>query len=563
MHPLVEVNVKKIGKMKIHLSLLILFWGLIAQAQDPKVSIEASSTEVSLGQQFDIVLKSTISGSGEIELPASFEVIQVYRGSNATILNGKRTQEISRYYTIRPLKEGSFTIPAVKWNISGGGVTKSNSLKINVRKPGSTSGAQNSSYTSHYVELRSSKKQVYAGEPFHIKAVAYARTDIYDQAYKPADLPDFIVRTPLHAAGTDFPIKQETKDGVLWNTKLVFEEILVPNQSGTVNIEPIQVSLGVVKDIFSIRYLNLFTNELNIKVLPLPTGAPEGFTGVIGAFEIESKNNIKDNKLNVGEVFTFSVRVSGVGNFRAVKPFELRLPDGLVLYGDPKVDNQVLETEQGFVGHIDYEYVVQIEKPGTYKFLPLDFVFFNPESKRYQTLNVSELSFKAEGEPIPQSSENPELSNNLNFTQSNSGVSWIWIVASAVLGFVAIIFTLRYFLQKNRKNAPVKKNLKTKTEARDSALKALASLNTDDAELLNQVEKIILQFFKDYTNDESQIIGVQWFDDHAISFGLTHEASLAWQDHFSSIQAMKYANLGQSSVREIKEITYRLIENMR
>ena len=50
-----------------------------------------------------------------------------------------------------------------------------------------------------------------------------------------------------------------------------------------------------------------------INVKPLPSGAPAGFTGAVGNFTVSQ--SVSSTKLNLGDALTFTINISGRGNF--------------------------------------------------------------------------------------------------------------------------------------------------------------------------------------------------------------------------------------------------------
>jgi len=104
------------------------------------------------------------------------------------------------------------------------------------------------------------------------------------------------------------------------------------------------------------------------------------------------------------------------------------------------------------------------------------------------------------------------------------------------------------------------KRRKPKVDAHKVALKSLDALASDQS-ALDQVEKIILQFFKDFTQNEQLLISEQWFESEAQNLGTSTTIYQQWREHFATIQAMKYANFGQMSNEELIEKTRELVKN--
>jgi hypothetical protein len=84
---------------------------------------------------------------------------------------------------------------------------------------------------------------------------------------------------------------------------------LFPTSSGQVRIEPAE--LTIPGESFS-RDTVLRSTPVAVNVRPLPEGAPDGFTGAVGQFEISAW--VAPEQASLNEATTLYVRVAGTGN---------------------------------------------------------------------------------------------------------------------------------------------------------------------------------------------------------------------------------------------------------
>ena len=116
-------------------------------------------------------------------------------------------------------------------------------------------------------------------------------------------------------------------------TTLTLEKVLIPRETGQFRIGPAAVELNIVTgqapsrsifdDFFSgssflrnspfsrevTRKLVVPSNELNLEVLPLPEPRPPSFTGLVGAYSIETA--AAPTEVNVGDPITLTIRIRG------------------------------------------------------------------------------------------------------------------------------------------------------------------------------------------------------------------------------------------------------------
>jgi hypothetical protein len=552
--------VKKIGNMMRIITILLCFSSVWLSAKDVNVTLQASKTELTVGEKFTVTLKSNTKGSGSIELPDGLEVLASMSGSSSQSINGKQSFEATQTYTLVANRTGSYTIPAATWKYGLGKKAKSNSLTINVK-----AGSGNSSSTpqnvpqpaangKNFAIFSANKKEVFVGEPFVISGRIYFDGHIVDaNSIKLYDNDLMIHKTDVAGNNGALNVTGEQYNGRMYESILLFEELIVPQQAGKLNFDAFSINVGYQKGFFGKAFKNLVSNQLQIMVNPLPGEAPMGFNGAIGKFTIKSSHDIQ-NTLNAGDVFTLKVRIEGSGNIHMLKPLSLNLPKGLILYGDPIVDNQVFTTKKGAHGHIDYEFIIQVQHGGAYDFLPFEFAYFNPETKTYQRLDVPKLNFTALGDEL--SFENAE---NLENTSQTSDSSWwltglLLVLASGVIGIGVV-----YFLKKNKLNTQSSKTKKPKVDARAVAMNSLETVPTKDLkETADALEKIILQYFRDLTQNDELLLDNDWFNNAKQNDLLTLEKAHAWSQHFANIQALKYAGFGGENadglVRKTREL---------
>ncbi len=550
----------------------------LAMAQDAKVTLKASKSEVAVGEQFRIILSADVNGNGDISVPREFQIISQMSGSSTKIFNGQHSFEVTRTYVVIANAKGEFTIPAATWTYNGK-TAKSNSLKIKVVEGAGTppnqqqqqyydpfgsffgtpqQQPQTPSSEKHFGMFATSKREVYVGEPVILSGKVYFDGQIVDIAdFEPYKIDLMAHKTDLRSDKVNISVGREDYGGKTYQTVPLFEDLIIPQQAGAYTFTPFSIKVGYQRGFFDRGYKLIKSNEPSITVLPLPKGVPSGFDGAVGTFKVDVKYDAKA-QMQAGDVFGITVKIEGTGNVHLLKALELNLPEGLVLYGDPKVENKVKISRKGGQGTIAYDFIVQVVKGGEFNFKPLEFAYFNPELKRYEQVNVPDLKFEATGELISEQ----KAAELAQIQEEEKVSSQVW--KSITLGLLGLLFLfgLIYFLRKNSNLFKIKTK-KRKVDAHAVALKALGALHSNDAQTLDAVEKIILQFFKDFTSNEKLLVSVVWFEQEASQHKINTEHAQLWRAHFSTIQAMKYANFGQMSSAELIGKTKELVEKTR
>jgi len=554
-------NAKKIGSMKNLLVCILLFSPVVLLSQDVRVSLSSNKSEVGVGERFNIVVSANIEGSAEINLPPEFTVIAQMSGKSSQSINGKSSLEITKTITAVASKQGNFTIPPVIWTYKSNKKVKSNTLNIKVtQSSGSTSAntvANNTTQNSsgkHFGVLVSSMKEVYVGEPFVLTGKVYFDGHILDVNSYQQYQQDLMVHKTNLVATQGLTVEPSDYGGKMYESILLFDELLVAQQHGELNFDAFSLNVIYQKGVFGSAYQMVRSNGLVIRVLPLPDGAPSGFSGGVGKFDVLAKTDAKAN-MKAGDVFTYTVRIAGLGNLHLLKPVELILPKGLILYGDPEVENSVITAKKGAHGHLEYEFIIQIQEPGAYDFTPFQFAYFNPETKQYYSSNVDNIQMEVSGVMIDDLT---------NLTQKNASVDvasspWkngIILLLTALLVGVGVF----YFLKKNR-TAPSKTAAKkNKVDAHRIALDGLLQIqNLEESQKVDALEKVIIQFFKDFTQNDELLLDADWFTVASKQYDISEDLSEAWSKHFAAIQAIKYGGFGAESAEDLVNKTKTLV----
>ena len=135
--------------------------------------------------------------------------------------------------------------------------------------------------------------------------------------------------------------------------------------------------------------ITVSSQQAAITVLPLPTaGRPPDFGGAVGSFKISA--DISSTKNTAGDPLTLRMHVNGAGNFDRVQSSMLGSDAEWKTYGTKS--NFTPGDSPGFRGEKIFEQPLVASQPGTHTIPPLAFSYFDPGTRRYETVHSSPLT---------------------------------------------------------------------------------------------------------------------------------------------------------------------------
>ena len=274
----------------------------------------------------------------------------------------------------------------------------------------------NSDFTVHAVL---SKQKAFVGEPVVVEYYLY----------------DF-----GHVRHADV-LKWPTFDG-FWKedlhltTQVAFEEVFVQNQEmrraflaryalygikpGKLDVDKLGIRGKYVSDNslspglvfgFDLRTGQHYSQDLNLELLPLPeAGRPTNFTGAVGQFSLK----MEANKLSVpaNTPLTFTMTLSGIGNFQAIDSIKLPLPTDFELYESTSQGRIVapIGTKQDLESKKTFQVIAIPRKTGRFEIPAVSWSFFNPEKSAYESLVTEPIGIEVtEGGSASDSATNSYL----------------------------------------------------------------------------------------------------------------------------------------------------------
>lgn len=159
--------------------------------------------------------------------------------------------------------------------------------------------------------------------------------------------------------------------------------ILYPLNTGTMAIEPFTIDLPETP--FQ-NGMTIFTEPLSIEVQALPENPPMSYKNAVGQFEIEVSTSITE--LTSGDTFTLSMIISGSGNFEQIVSPNVTLPEGWALFDN----DSIVEQDNLNFGRKIFEWTVIPTGEGFYEIPSIEFAFFNPQARQYETRRTTSIA---------------------------------------------------------------------------------------------------------------------------------------------------------------------------
>lgn len=407
--------------------ILLIAAGTGLFAQDISISVEAPKV-VAVGEQF-MVTWVVNSRGGDFQ-PPQFDDFYKLMGpqtsfsSSTQIINGKVSSEVknSFSYYLQATREGKFTIGQATYTEKREKIV-SDPVEIEVvrekQQAGNTQPAASGSEgdqpaavagSDMYLRILVNRTRVYRGEHIVATLKLYSKNSLSGiQDYRFPDFNSFLkedIETPQPRN-----LERENVNGEIYGTAVLQRFLLYPQRSGKIEIDPASLTVLVQEkvrsnDPFFGDFFSSFNTiprmlaslPVQIEVMDLPPGEPSSFSGTVGSVTIKSETD-KDT-LGVNDALTYRIILSGNGNIKLASAPQINISPDIEIY-EPKTISDLKSTISGTSGTKTFEYILIPRYHGSYIIPSFQFSYFDPDLKRYRTVETGEKKFfvtKSEGD---------------------------------------------------------------------------------------------------------------------------------------------------------------------
>jgi hypothetical protein len=414
-------------KLAVSLAAVLLFSGAALRAQQVEFTAAAPQM-VEAGVPFRV--EFTANAEVDEFTPPAFSGVNIIAGpstsfgQNISIVGGKATRSVTNTYTYILLidRPGTVTIPEATVRVrneehrsrpvrieavSGGTAAAEASGGDPSVSSGTQQPGQSSSLAADDLLLRMipNRTSVYKGEPIRVSFKIYTRVDlssIHNIKY-PAFNGFWSQEIPV--AGQWM---QETYNNKLYNAMVVREFLLLPQQSGTLSIDPLTMS-AVAQIVTQSRRQSLMddffgggpeileipkalsTGALQITVKDWPAGAPAGFNGAVGQFTMQGGPS--QIEIGANSAANYDLKISGTGNLPLIQAPKVDMPASFEQYTLKTTDGYNVSGAT-FSGAKEFSIPFIARAEGEYTLSPVEFTYFDPQSESYKTLRTPDYALR-------------------------------------------------------------------------------------------------------------------------------------------------------------------------
>lgn len=341
-------------------------------------------------------------GAPQVAQPSlnDLENLRVLRGPSTntsfTWRNGRSAASQQLIWTLLPSGPGTAVVPSLAVVVDGR-VFRTEPIRFEVissrggaqRPPDRGGTATGEEQADVFIRSKLERDEVWVGEPVGLTISLYSTARVSSPRW--LEQPEF-ANFWVDDVDTD-PDGERYRERVGGRVMDVYpleRHVLSSPTPGTYEIEPWVLQLQVLaarQDLFDLlgrgqrQTIVRKTEPLTLRVKPLPAGAPDGFDGAVGRFDVSAE--LDRSQARVNDAVALRLTVRGEGSLRSVDPPPLAAPPELQVY-DPKLIDSSQSTRAGIETSKTWEWILVPLAPGDIRVPEVSFPYFDPASGRYE-----------------------------------------------------------------------------------------------------------------------------------------------------------------------------------
>lgn len=494
---------------RILLSLTALLAAGAARADEASFEINTPLI-VTAGEMFRVEFVLEGKADDDSFRAPSFDGLDVLAGPTVSTgyqyqnINGTSSQKttLTITYVVMARNAGTVTIGAASIDVKGRTyTTKATPVEVvaesaDDRRDGEERAAEQGNAVRSKVaqddillRLNLSRTNVYKGEPIRASLTLYTRVGI--AGFENVKLPSFNGFWSQELPTDNYTTHRQTLDGKVYDTRIIKEYLLYPQQTGTLTIDPAEMTavaqvvvrnnnnfdpfFGSGADVYNVQR-KLSTGRTEVTVKELPAGAPASFNGAVGSFTLSGEQPPADLRAN--SAATYTVKISGTGNLTFLQAPALDMPSSFEMY-DVRTTEALRTTTAGTTGYRQFEYPFIARAEGEYDIAPVEFSYFSPEKNDYVTLATRPMTLHVEPDASggsgpaqvvagPSKEDVRRLGSDIRFIKSGRpalrstampfmpGTAYLIALLLIAAAFAALYFVMRRMIRDNRNTVLVR-----------------------------------------------------------------------------------------------------------
>jgi len=381
----------------------LLLFLLISSVTFSEIILDVNNNNPSINEPISLQVKFLDSDKKDYTIDGieNFKIASKGSQSSYSIVNGKSTSSKSDVYTLIPLKEGNFTLKV------NGKKETSNSININVSKETKVNVEGKIIIQDNLKE----KNTFYFGQkiPFDEKLL----TTVPLRNLKYIDRPNFgdlSVKdiTPANNRGGYIEKYFTDEKGNRGLEITLYQAILQANSSGNKSIKGGYAAVveSGPNDSFVFGSTSapvyLGSKEMELNILPLPSGNPAGFQEVVG--ELKGDYSWNNDKIKFGESVVLTLKLYGDVNLDMLeKIVPNNLPDFNVFESSKESGERIIDGKYYAEKTFEIAFIPKITGKATIPSIKIP--YFNTAEKKYMDFEVPakeiEITGSTNGTVIP------------------------------------------------------------------------------------------------------------------------------------------------------------------
>ena len=411
----------------------------IAEAQEIEADARLEPTLAGVGQLVVLTVEARVEGGLELELEPQFELekLEIIAGPSqsqrVSFVNGRVSRSQTLSWSLRATDEGTarvlaltltvndqiFDLPEQVIEVQAEPVDQ---VDPHRRQPAFTDpfedffdpGWRRRRATSQpepklFLRAEATPRDPYVGQQVLYSLILFTQTDV--GSVSPENMPSFEGLWTVEIEQPRRPRSVMTEvQGERYGRVVLLQRALFPMRPGRLTLEPVEATLlaripeqswmGIVGSYD--KQLALASNAITLEVRPLPDDAPDGFSGAVGDFTLETV--LEPREIEVGGAATLSLSLSGKGHVDSLTGPVLPALDGIQVFPPQKSGgNRAVGTT--VQGEKSWSYVLVPQRPGVWEIPVASYTYFDPTSERYETTKPETLVLVARPGSVAADSE--------------------------------------------------------------------------------------------------------------------------------------------------------------
>ncbi|TVQ68312.1 MAG: protein BatD [Balneolaceae bacterium] len=385
---------------------------LSLNAQEISLEATVSESRIFLGEQFTLSVEVSGRSVRNVSLPQLPEIPGVRvlsqnpsRSTSISIVNARTSTTTSYRYSLIAAQPGSFTIPPVRIDIDGE-IRETEPIRIEILQRSQAGTETRPQLPDVYLQVELDVTNPVPGQQVIASVILYFRQGVEITSFQMESgwRTDGFWREELQNGGQP-TVESVIVEGIRYRKAELMRYALFPTRSGELTLAGFPLNVGIRtqpsrNDPFGSffgaganqRRLSVESEPITLNVRPLPEPPDAIALNAVGEMRVERR--LSSNEVVTGETVELITTIRGTGNLPLVRRPAYTIPDGLELYS-PQDASHLDREGRSLSGTRTFTELIAARAPGLYT-LPAERVaVFNPQTRRFNTIELPALQFRA------------------------------------------------------------------------------------------------------------------------------------------------------------------------